>query len=80
MKEDYRKEIEQIVGQMQCKKDFKCCKQGFESLCKAQDTGLETFLECLEERPDDCPFSLSFGGMFLCECPLRVYIAKKLKK
>jgi hypothetical protein len=80
MDQDHKKEIEEIIGGFECPQDLKCCKQGFENLCKAQDTGLETFLECLEQRPDDCPFSLSFGGMFLCECPLRVYMAKELKK
>lgn len=80
MYKDHKKVMREIVGTLKCPQGFKCCERGFENLCKAQDTSLETFLECLEERPDDCPFSLSFGGVFLCECPLRVYIAKNLKK
>jgi hypothetical protein len=80
MEQNHQKAIEEIIGQLDCSKDFKCYTSGFENLCKAQEVGLETFLECLEEDPYECPFSLSFAGMFLCECPLRVYIAKKLKK
>jgi hypothetical protein len=80
MEEDYRKKIEKIIGQMQCPKDFKCCNSGFETVCKAKDVGLESHLECLEENPFDCQFSVRFGGLYYCDCPLRVYIAKKLKK
>ena len=80
MDEGYKKEIEKIIGGMKCPKDFKCCKPGFDVVCKAKDIGLETFLECLEEDPRSCQFSVPFGEGYFCQCPLRVYIAKKLKK
>jgi hypothetical protein len=75
-----KKEIKEIIGQMQCPKDFICAKNGFEHLCKAKDFGLEKYLDCLEESPSKCKFALSFGKGYLCHCPLRVYISKKLKK
>ena len=80
MEQYIEKELKEVIGDLTCRKNFKCCTEGLETLCKAQDVGLETFLECLEEHPPDCPFSLSFGDMFLCECPLRGYIAKKSGK
>jgi hypothetical protein len=80
MEEDYSKKIEEITSQFKCPRDFRCCKSGFRTLCKAKDIGLETFLECLEESPRDCQFSLPFADIYLCECPLRVYVSKKLKK
>jgi hypothetical protein len=84
MEEDQRKEIEEIIGQLKCPKDFRCCKSGFHTLCKAKGIGLESFLQCLEENPRDCKFSIkvsaAFSKIHLCQCPLRVYIAKKLKK
>ena len=80
MEEDQRKKIEEIINHFKCPKDFKCYKSHFNALCKAKDIGLETFLECLEENPRSCPVSLPFGNTFFCSCPLRVYIAKKLKK
>ena len=80
MDEDQRKEIEEIINQFQCPRDFRCCKSQFKHLCKAKDIGLETFLKCLEEDPRSCPVSIPFGDGYFCECPLRVYIAKKLKK
>ena len=64
---------------MECPKGFKCAKSGFDKLCRAKDIGLENYLECLEENPDDCPFALSFGYSYMCDCPLRVYLEKKLK-
>ena len=79
MKEEDKKMIEEIIGGMQCPKNFKCAEGGFEDLCKATDIGLENFLNCLEKNPADCPFALSYGLRYLCQCPLRVYLAKKLK-
>lgn len=73
-----KKEIEQIIGQMRCPKDFECYKSGFEILCSAKDIGLETFVECLEEEAKKCSLSASFGFGSLCQCPLRIYICKKL--
>jgi hypothetical protein len=80
MEQDIEKELQEIMGDATCPKDFKCYKSGFENLCKAQEVGLETFLECLEEHPMECTFSVRFGGLYYCRCPLRVYISKKFKK
>ena len=80
MEQDIKKEVEEIISGLQCPKDFECYKSGFENLCKAKDIGLKNYLECLEEDPTSCTFSLSMSGLYYCECPLRIYIAKKLKK
>ena len=78
--EKHKKEIEKIIARFKYPKDFKCYKSGFENLGKARGIGIEGYVECLEKNPEDCVFSLSFGYSFLCKCPLRVYIAKNLKK
>jgi hypothetical protein len=80
MEQDHKKQIEEIIGKIECPKDFKCYKSGFDNLCLAKDIGIESFLECLERNPQKCKFSFSFGLSYFCQCPLRVYIAKKLKK
>ncbi len=80
MEEDYRKEIDRIIGEIKCPKDFLCYKSGFDNLCKARDAGLELFLDCLEEKPEECTFSMLMGSSHMCQCPLRVYICKKLGK
>jgi hypothetical protein len=80
MKDEDRKKIEVILNGMQCPKNFKCADGGFEHLCKARDIGLDNYLDCLEGNPSDCLFALSFGCSYLCRCPLRVYLAKELKK
>ena len=82
MEQEDKGEVEQIIAQMECAKDFECYKSGFERLCKARDGGLKQHVWCLEEHNVslDCRFSLSFGDGMLCKCPLRVYIAKRLKK
>jgi len=80
MKEEDKKKIEDIMGQMQCPKDFKCANLGFENLCRARDFGLEDYLECLEANPSQCRFALPFGEAHFCQCPLRVDLSKKLNK
>jgi hypothetical protein len=80
MKEEDRKKIEEIVDGMRCPKDFECVESGFERMCQAKDFGLERYLVCLDDNPRGCPFSLSFGEGHFCQCPLRVYISKRLKR
>ena len=83
MEQDYDKAIEQIVDGLKCPKGFKCYKSGLEVLCKARGTeGTVSYLECLEENPEDCVFSTFIQGWdaYVCKCPLRAYLAKELKK
>jgi hypothetical protein len=81
MEQDRKIDVEQIMGQLECPKDFQCCMSGLEDLCQATDIGSELFLGCLEADSEGCKFSFAFFGYgHLCECPLRVYITKKLKK
>ncbi len=80
MEQDHRKEMEGILIGFKCPKGFLCYKSGIKALCKAKDIGLKAFLLCLEKGPEECSFSRSFGTSHLCQCPLRIYIAKKLKK
>ena len=74
------KKVEEIIDGIKCPKDFECYKSGYDNLCKAEDIGIESFLVCLEEDPVSCKFSIPYGDAYFCQCPLRVYIAKKIKK
>jgi hypothetical protein len=78
--EEQRGEIEKIASSINCPKDLACCKPGSENVCKTRDIGLEQYLECLDDDPQSCEFSLSFGTGYFCMCPLQLYIAKNLKK
>ena len=80
MEQDYKKQLEEIIDGLKCPKDFICYQSGFASLCKAQDIGMETFLDCLDEKSHECKFSVPTGKYYICKCPLRVYIAKNLGK
>ena len=80
MKQGLEIKLKQIMGDTECPKGFTCCTEGLENLCKAKDVGLKEHLECLEQNPSLCPFSVSFGILYLCNCALRVYITKKLGK
>lgn len=80
MEQEINKQIEEIISGIDCLKDFICYKSGFHNLCRVRDIGLESFLECLERKPEECNFSFSLALLNLCECPLRIYVAKKLNK
>jgi hypothetical protein len=77
--DDINKEIEEIIDGLKCPKDFICYKSGFKKLCKVEDTGLESFLVCLNDLAIDCKFSVNFSHVYFCQCPLRMYICRKLK-
>jgi hypothetical protein len=81
VEEKHKKKIEEIMAEMECEKDFECYKSEFNDICKAKNSGIYSYVDCLEEMQEArlCQFSLSFGEGFLCKCPLRVYIAKNLK-
>jgi hypothetical protein len=74
--QEQKKQIEEVIGDMECPKDFACYKSGFANVCKAKDAGIESLLECSEENPETCKFSLLFGSAYFCNCPFRHYIAK----
>jgi hypothetical protein len=76
MEQSHNEEIEEIIGQMACPKDFPCYKQRFHNLCRAKDIGLESYVLCLDNSPNGCTFSVRYGYSYYCECPLRVYLAK----
>jgi hypothetical protein len=76
--QELKRQIEEIIGDMECPEDFKCYKSGFADVCKAKKPGIASLLECSEEHPETCKFSLSLGHAHFCECRLRHYIAKGL--
>jgi len=81
MDENQKKQIKEIINGLQCPKDFVCYTSGQKRLCKAEDIGLDSYLVCLEKDPKECNFfAVIFGDKHICQCPLRVYIAKKMNK
>lgn len=80
MKQEIGKEIREIMGEMQCSKNFKCSSYGLKKLCKAKDIGKKKHLVCLESDPTDCEFSIDSVSEYFCSCPLRIFIARKLGK
>ena len=80
MEQGLEKQIKDIIGELQCPKQFCCMEDGHEFGCKAKDVGLEEYLECLEESYPPCPFLMTFGIKRYCHCPIRIYICKNLAK
>jgi hypothetical protein len=60
-----------------CPEGCRCHNNGTECLCKAADVGLETYVECLEASPFECPSAIRFGGIYYCSCPTVVHLTKE---
>jgi hypothetical protein len=71
----HKVKIDQIMQEMNCKKDFECYKTGLKNLPKVKRRG--KLIECLEENPT-CEFAMPFGYGLLCQCPLNNYIQQNL--
>ena len=80
MDDEIRRKIEEIIGQMECSKDFKCTRKESEQLCNAGKMGVDGLLYCLEDNPMLCKFALPFGFTYVCRCPLRGIIARKIAR
>ncbi len=72
--------IEKLAAKFQCPKDFKCYRSGFIELCKAKDINSGKHIECIDDDAPNCMFSLLQGSLYLCKCPLRIYLAKELNR
>jgi hypothetical protein len=80
MEQDIKKQIKEIIGDLQCPELFCCLESGFEFGCKARDVGVENYLACFEESDPPCWFVEPFGNKNYCHCPIRIHICKKLGK
>jgi len=69
VEQNIKRQIEEIIGGIECPKDFICYKSGLNNLCRAKDIGIESFLECLERNPQKCKVSFPFGLFYLCHVP-----------
>ena len=63
MEESTQRKVKEIIGQMNCPKDFVSYKSGVNSLCKAGDVGRQSYLKWLEENPSDCVSSLGYAEL-----------------
>jgi hypothetical protein len=78
MERELTQEIDRIMAGVHCPRGFACVESHFQRLSKVRDFGLPEYVDCLEDDPAACCYSIQFGAGYLCHCPLRVFIAKKL--
>jgi hypothetical protein len=78
MEQKAKKTIQELIND--CPKGRKLSKPERGIPCKAKYIGLESFAECLERQSGVCPFSLSFGNVYYCKCPVGVSILNELKR
>ena len=72
-----------IEGQMKkqkCENDFSCYTSGYKDLCQARVIRHGKTVQCLEPKKNPCSYRISTFFKRLCQCPIRIHIAKKHKK
>jgi len=75
--EEDKQIIRRFMADVDCQKGFSCLSAGPQNLCKARDIGSDLYLECLEDVPEKCSFSMPFGDTNFCKCAIRIYLAHK---
>lgn len=76
MERDYKKEIEEIKGIMECPRDFACYKTRGRPLCKAKDIGMKDYVRIVENGSSWCKYLIVLEEGYFCKCPLCVYLTK----
>jgi hypothetical protein len=69
--------IEAQMKKQKCEKSFSCYKSGLEDLCKARVIHKGKTVQCLESKRKPCAYRISTFFKRLCQCPIRIRIAKK---
>jgi hypothetical protein len=69
------KEIEKIIGNMDCPRGFACYKKQCKPFCEITNSGINNHLE-VTGKQQLCQFSISYGDKHYCRCPLHVYLRK----
>ena len=72
--------IEGQKKKQRCEKGFSCYASGLKELCKARVIRRGKAVQCLEPKKKPCEYRISTFFKKICQCPIRIYIAKKHKK
>jgi len=54
-----------------CDHDLRCLDLPAEQICSARWNGLEDYLACLDDHPQQCKFAVPLGDGYLCRCHAR---------
>lgn len=69
--------IEGRMTKQTCAKDFSCYKSGLTELCQARLTRGGKVVQCMEPKKTSCAYRMTTFFKRICQCPIRIHIAKK---
>jgi len=75
-------DVQKIMAEIDCPRNFHCCESGFEDLAPVKVMS-DNAVACPKKREYSCPMAISFDlstilSIMLCRCPLRSYAALEL--
>ena len=74
---EVRIKIASIREKMACSRGFECLSSGFDNLFRENNFTGGDCPEC--KATDDCQFKSDIGCLYLCRCPLRMYVFSLIK-
>ncbi len=74
---EIQSKIASIKENMQCSRSFACLSGGLENFGRANNFTGGDYPECKEKT--NCQFKSEYGFLYLCRCPLRMYMFSKIK-
>jgi hypothetical protein len=69
--------IEGRMKKQKCEKDFSCYKSGLEELCQARLIRRGKVVQCMEPTKTSCAYRMTTFFKRICQCSIRIHIAKK---
>ncbi len=69
--------IEARMKKQKCEKDFSCYTSGLKELCQARVTRGGKAVQCMEPKKTSCAYRMTTLFKRICQCPIRIHIAKK---
>jgi len=75
MDDKVEKKLTELKESVKCPKNYRCIMESIENICHAKYHALSETMECLDKSEISCEYSESGNNIFLCNCPLRKFIA-----
>ena len=77
---EQREQLKRLVDDTPCDRRHECFRTALEKLREVEWAAGEEVLFCRDKDGPDCRNSMQFGQAAVCQCPVRLYIAKHFRR
>jgi len=80
MNRELQQELYRLKDETSCSKKYRCISDATHDLCDAKFHALANLLECIDHQKTSCEHSIKVSSIYICNCPLRKFLALNLEK